>query len=75
MGERVEITRNGIPVAIIEPARPNPLSELIETGELRLAQGALPLWSQSEVTDSDAAGLAAGRKRIVTSFPVGSARG
>ena len=59
MGERVEITRNGIPVAIIEPARPNPLSGLIETGELRLAQGALPLWSQSEVTDLAAAGLAA----------------
>ena len=59
MGEPVEITRNGIPVAIIEPTRPNPLSGLIETGELRLAQGALPLSSQSEVTNSDAVGLAA----------------
>lgn len=33
MGERVEITRNGVRIAIIEPAQPNPLSELIETGE------------------------------------------
>jgi prevent-host-death family protein len=57
MGERVEITRNGIPVAIIEPAQPDPLSGLIESGELRPARGALPLFSESEVTASDSAGL------------------
>jgi len=32
MGERVEITRKGIPVAIIEPAQPHPLGLLIESG-------------------------------------------
>ncbi|HWG74056.1 MAG TPA: type II toxin-antitoxin system prevent-host-death family antitoxin [Acidimicrobiales bacterium] len=56
MGERVEITRNGTPVAIIEPAQPDPLSGLIESGELRPAQGPLPLLSGSEVTASDSAG-------------------
>ena len=59
MGERVEITRNGIPVAILEPARPNLLSGLIDSGELRPARGVLPLSSQSEVMSSDSAGLAA----------------
>lgn len=59
MGERVEITRNGVPVAIIEPARPNPLSTLIESGELRPAQGSLPLFSESDVPASDCTGLAA----------------
>lgn len=59
LGERVEITRNGIPVATIEPARPNPLSGLIESGELHPARGVLPLLSKSEVPVPDAAGLAA----------------
>ena len=57
MGERVEITRNGIRVAIIEPAQPNPLSELIESGELRPAQCALPLFSPADEAATDSAGL------------------
>lgn len=59
MGERVEITRNGTRVAIIEPAEPNPLSGLIESGELRPARGSLPLFSKSEVMASDFAGVEA----------------
>lgn len=57
MGERVEITRNGTPVAILEPAQPDPLSLLIESGELRSARSPLPLFSKSEVTTADSAGL------------------
>lgn len=57
MGERLEITRNGIRVAIIEPAQPDPLSGLIESGELRPAQGLLPLLSEHDGTVSDSAGL------------------
>jgi prevent-host-death family protein len=56
-GERVEITRNGTSVAIIEPAQPNPLSGLIESAELRPARGRLPLWAESEVSAEDSAGL------------------
>ena len=56
-GETVEITRNGTPVAIIEPAQPNPLGALIEAEELRPAQGSLPLWSESEEAASDSDGL------------------
>ncbi len=59
MGERVAITRNGTRVAIIEPAEPNPLGVLIEADELRPARGALPLFSDSEVTGSDSDGVAA----------------
>lgn len=59
MGERVEITRNGTPVAIIEPARPNPLSGLIESGEFRPAYGALPLLPAAGSTMPDSAGLEA----------------
>ncbi len=44
-GERIEITRNGVRVAIIEPAQPHPLSELINSGELRPARATLPLFS------------------------------
>ena len=57
MGERIEITRNGSRVAIIEPAQPNPLSELIESGDLRPAQGGLPLLSPTDAVAADAAGL------------------
>lgn len=57
MGERVEITRNGMRVAIIEHAQPNPLSELIESGDLRPAQGRLPLLSPSDIAAADSAGL------------------
>jgi prevent-host-death family protein len=57
-GERVQITRNGTPVAILEPAQPDPLSGLIELGELRPAQGQLPLFSKSDDSPvSDSAGL------------------
>lgn len=56
MGERVEITRNGTPVAIIGPARPNPLGELIESGDLRLAQSQLPLLSPTDEAADDSAG-------------------
>lgn len=59
MGERIEITRNGKPVAIIEPAQPDPLGALIGSGELRPAQGRLPLLPASDVPASDAAGLEA----------------
>lgn len=57
MGERVEITRNGRRVAILEPAQPDPLGALIETGELRPAPGRLPLWSASDALATDSAGL------------------
>jgi prevent-host-death family protein len=56
-GERVEITRRGAPVAIIEPVQPDPLSGLIELGELRLARGPLPLLPASEERAADSAGL------------------
>ena len=56
-GERVEVTRNGVPVAIIEPAQSNPLGELIESGELRPASGELPLLSPTEGVAADSAGL------------------
>lgn len=56
-GERVEITRNGTPIAIIEPARPNPLQSLIESGELRPASAPLPVFTEVEATTSDTAGL------------------
>ena len=44
-------------MAIIEPAVPDPLSALIESGELRPARVALPMFSKSEVSASDSAGL------------------
>ena len=59
MGERVEISRNGVPVAIIEPAAADPISALIESGELRPARDALPSFSESEVSASDFPGLVA----------------
>jgi prevent-host-death family protein len=58
-GERVAITRNGTRVAIIEPAEPDPRSELIESGDLRPGLGPLLLFSNSEVAASDSAGLEA----------------
>jgi len=57
MGERVEITRNGTRVAIIEPARPHPLGLLIESGDLSPARGPLPTFSAVDETSSDSAGL------------------
>lgn len=56
-GERVAITRNGTRVAIIEPAVPDPLSVLIESGELRPALGRLPVFTASEPSASDSLGL------------------
>lgn len=56
-GERIEITRNGVRVAIIEPAEPNPFSELIESGEFRPARGDLPLLSPADGVAADSAGL------------------
>jgi prevent-host-death family protein len=56
-GERLAITRNGARVAIIEPAEPDPRSELIESGDLRPGLGSLRLFSDSEVAASDSAGL------------------
>ncbi len=56
MGERVAITRNGTRVAIIEPAEPDPLNVLIESGELRPAVGRLPLFSESDSSASDSVG-------------------
>jgi prevent-host-death family protein len=57
MGERVEITRNGTRIAIIEPAQPHPLGPLIESGELRPARGSLPTFSGADEAASDSAGL------------------
>ena len=57
MGERVEITRNGTRIAVIEPAQPNPLGGLIESGELRPAQGRLPLVVPSTMLAPDSAGV------------------
>ena len=57
MGERVEITRNGTRVAIIEPAAPQLLGVLLESGELRPARGPLPTFSPDDEAHSDSAGL------------------
>ncbi len=57
MGERVEITRNGTRVAIIEPASPSPLGALLEAGELRPAQGRLPTFSATVEAAHDSRGL------------------
>jgi prevent-host-death family protein len=57
MGERLEITRNGVRVAILEPAQPDPLGVLIESGELRAPSGQLPLFPIPGTADSDTAGL------------------
>lgn len=57
LGERLEITRNGTPVAIIEPAEPDPLNVLVESGELRRAVGVLAVFSQSEAGAEDSVGL------------------
>lgn len=57
LGERVEITRNGTRVAVIEPAVPDRLGGLIESGELRPASDPLPLLAASEVTAPDSAGV------------------
>lgn len=56
-GERVEITRNGVRIAILEPAHPNPLSELIASGEVRPARGGLPLLPPGAGAVADSAGL------------------
>lgn len=58
-GERVEITRHGVRVAIIEPAQPDPLGGLIESGELRPARGRLPLLTMSGPVADDSLGLSA----------------
>jgi prevent-host-death family protein len=58
-GERVAITRNGVRVAIIEPAQPDPLGGLIESGDLRPARGRLPLFPGSEPATDDSDGLTA----------------
>jgi len=55
-GERVAITRNGSLVAILEPALPDPLNVLIESGELRPALGTLPLFSESDASAQDSSG-------------------
>jgi prevent-host-death family protein len=57
MGERVEITRNGALVAIIEPAQPHPLGILVESGELNPARGPLPTFSGDVEANSDSSGL------------------
>jgi prevent-host-death family protein len=57
MGERVAITRNGRRVAIIEPAEPDPLAGLIEAGQLRPAEGPLPVVSATEAAAPGSVGL------------------
>jgi len=57
MGQRIEITRNGTRVAIIEPAAHHPLGVLLEPGELRPARGPLPTFFPDVETTSDSAGL------------------
>ena len=56
-GERIEITRNGHRVAVIEPAQPDPLGGLIEAGQLRPARGTLPLFDDSDQPSDDETGL------------------
>ena len=58
-GERVEVTRNGCRVAIIEPAEPSPLGALLESGELRPARRRLPTFSESVESAQDSDGLQA----------------
>jgi prevent-host-death family protein len=55
-GERIEITRNGTRVAVFEPAVRDPLRGLMDTGQVRPARGALPLFTDAVVSD-DSAGL------------------
>jgi len=58
-GERVEVTRNGCRVAIIEPAEPSPLGALLESGELRPARRRLPTFSGFVGSAQDSDGLQA----------------
>jgi prevent-host-death family protein len=44
LGERLEITRAGVRIAVLEPAEPNPLGVLIESGERRV----LPLYPTND---------------------------
>ncbi len=59
MGERVEITKNGTTVGIIEPAHPSVLAALLESGELQPARSALPTFSADDKTANDELGLEA----------------
>ncbi len=59
MGERVEITRNGTTVGIIEPTRLSPLAALLEAGELRPARSLLPTFDPTGEAALDARGLEA----------------
>jgi antitoxin (DNA-binding transcriptional repressor) of toxin-antitoxin stability system len=57
MGERVEITRNGTTVGIIEPTHLSPLAALLETGELRPARSLLPTFNSTGEMALDSRGL------------------
>ena len=59
MGERVEITKNGTTVGIIEPAHPSVLAALKESGELQPARSALPTFSADDKMANDELGLEA----------------
>ncbi len=58
-GERIEITRNGTRVAIVEPAPPDGLRQLVETGQLRPARGRVPLFTDNTEPSDDTTGLRA----------------
>ena len=57
MGERVEITRNGTTVGIIEPIHPSPLAALLEAGEFRPPRAPLPTFNSTGETVVDSSGL------------------
>jgi prevent-host-death family protein len=57
LGERIEITRNGTTVGIIEPVHPSPLAALLEAGELRPARSPLPTFDSATEFAEDSAGL------------------
>lgn len=58
-GERLAITRNGKPIAVLAPAEPDPFGELIESGYLAPATGPLPLVATGDSCADDSAGLEA----------------
>ena len=49
-GERVEVTHDGVPVAVISPMPSDPLDRLIAAGEASAAQGPLELPELQPVT-------------------------
>jgi len=57
-GESLEVTRNGVVVARLEPVARHPLDALVTAGVVRPARGTLPLPTETDLgaASSDSAG-------------------